>query len=51
MKRLSVMLEDDAFQILKDYQEKHKIGTRDEAATAIIREFAKKRRGSTELPK
>lgn len=39
------MLEDDAFQVLKEYQEKHEINTRDEATTAILREFAKKRRG------
>lgn len=38
------MLEDDAFQVLKEYQEKHKMTTRDEATTAILREFAKRRK-------
>lgn len=42
MKRVGVILTDDAFAVLKDYQEKHKIGTRDEAMSRILVEFAKK---------
>lgn len=42
MKRLGVVISDDAFAVLKDYQERHKIGTRDEAADKLLREFAKR---------
>jgi len=42
MKRLGVVLSDDAFAILKEYQERHKIGTRDEAVDRLLREFAKR---------
>jgi hypothetical protein len=42
MKRLGIIVSDEAFAVLKDYQEKHKIGTRDEAGDKLLLEFAKR---------
>ena len=43
MKRLSIVISDSAFLVLKEYQERHKIGTRDEAMDKLLLEFAKRR--------
>ena len=43
MKRLSIIVTDPAFAVLKEYQERHKIGTRDEAMDKLLLEFAKRR--------
>lgn len=39
MKRLSIVISDEAFQVLKEYQEKKKISTRDEAMATLLLEF------------
>lgn len=44
MKRLSIVISDPAFAVLKEYQERHKIGTRDEAMDKLLLEFAKRRK-------
>ena len=41
MKRIGVVVSDDAFTVLRDYQEQNKIRTRDEAADALLKEFAR----------
>ncbi len=41
MKRLSIVIPDDAFLVLKEYQEKMKISTRDEAMATLLMEFKK----------
>jgi hypothetical protein len=42
MKRLSIVISDEAFQVLKEYQEKKKISTRDEAMVTLLLEFKEK---------
>ncbi len=41
--RVNVVISDDARDVLSDYQERHKIGTRDEAMDKLLLEFAKRR--------
>lgn len=41
MKRLSILIDMDAFNVLKAYQEKHNIRTRDETMSRILTEFGK----------
>ena len=38
MKRLSIVISDEDFQILKNYQETKKISTRDEAVDTFLKE-------------
>lgn len=40
MKRLSVVISDEAFQVLKGFQEGRKISTRDDATTTLLLEYA-----------
>jgi Arc/MetJ-type ribon-helix-helix transcriptional regulator len=43
MKRLNVILNDDAQAIIERYQKEGKFGTRDEAANEAFKELAKSR--------
>ena len=44
MKRLSILVSIEAFNVLKDFQEKNNIRTRDEAMDRILREFGKEQK-------
>ena len=37
MKRLNVMISDESFEIIKEYQEKNKFSKRDDAVDAYIK--------------
>ena len=44
MKRLSIVISDEAFLVLKQYQEEKKITTRDEAMATLLLEFQRLRK-------
>ena len=43
MKRLSIVISDEAFFVLRDYQIEKRITTRDEAMITLLLEFQKRR--------